>query len=323
MKIIVQIPCKNESDNLKTTIEDIPKRIEGIGDIEILVIDDGSSDDTTKKAIELGVDHVLRFETNRGLARTFAAGMSFSKSLGADIIINTDGDNQYRGEYISLLAKALIDKKAGIVIGARDISSIKHFSWIKKMLQYFGSFIVSLIAGYRIPDAPSGFRAFSSAAAARITILSKYTYTLESLIQAKSKGISVEFIDIKTNPATRESRLMKSSLHYIVKSFRSLIVIIILYEPVWAGLIFGISSLLMLLLGFVLSNNIIIISSIIAAIFNAFFTLLLKVLITHRINTEEAIRFIARYVDPVECASKLGAGSYYCRGVKAYSFIND
>lgn len=320
MKLIIQIPCKNEVDNLEVTLNDLPKEIPGVDSIETFIIDDGSTDETTEKAIELGVDHVLRFETNRGLARTFASALKFSRTLGADIIMHTDADNQYQGKYIKDLVGMLIDSKAGMVVGIRDIADIPHFSKTKKILQRLGSRFVGIIARYPIPDAPSGFRAYTNITASKLTILSRYTYTLETLVQARIKGIKVEFIPIKTNPKLRESRLMASMADYIYKSALSLITIVLLYEPIWVGISASIVAFLLFISGWVWgcgAPTSFLISSI--AAINIFLggwllALLIKFLTANRIQNEDSFLYNEPEYTPIECARRLGASSYYKKG---------
>lgn len=325
MKLIIQIPCKNEKDNLEVTLRDLPTKIPGVDTIETLIVDDGSSDGTTQKAIELGVDHVLRFEANRGLAKTFASAIKFSRALGADIIVHTDADNQYQGKYITDLAQEALSGSAGMVIGARDIDDIVHFSKTKKILQRLGSKFISVIAGFDVSDAPSGFRAYTNLTASELTVLSRYTYTLETLVQARVKGIKVKFIPIKTNPKLRESRLMKSTMDYLLKSAKSLIAIALLYEPFWIGA-FGTA----LAVAFAaLCVPVYFYSTTLAAIIaitgiNLFFGgwvlfLLFQMINTHRIQNENAHIYMEPTYSPLECAKRLGAHSYYRKGEGSFT----
>jgi len=218
LKLIIQIPCLNEEETLQKTLEDLPKKLPGIDQIEILIIDDGSTDGTVKRAIELGVDHVLSFPNNKGLARAFSAGLHACIYLNADIIVNTDADNQYYGGGISKIVEPILKHKADMVIGCRPISEMSEFSFLKKCLQRLGSFIVRQLSNTDIADATSGFRAFSRYAALRINVVSQFSYTLESIIQAGSRSITIVGVSISVNPKTRESRLFKSNWQYIVKS---------------------------------------------------------------------------------------------------------
>lgn len=239
MKLIIQIPCLNEEKTLPLTLKDLPKKIEGIDEIETLVIDDGSSDDTIKVAKENGVDHIVDFTGRKGLARAFKAGIDKCIELGADIIVNTDGDNQYSGEDIEKLVKPILDNKAEMVVGCRDIATIKHFSPVKKCLQAFGSYIVRKFSGTAIADTTSGFRAFSREAALRLNVFSNYTYTLETIIQAGRKNIHIVSVDIRTNEKLRESRLIKSSLRYVLTSSINILRIYLTYEPLKSFLTLG------------------------------------------------------------------------------------
>lgn len=231
MKLIVQIPCYNEEKTLPMTVRDIPRKIEGIDEVKILVINDGSTDNTVSVANKLGVDHILNLPYHRGLAEAFSKGLDKSLELGADIIVNTDGDNQYSGADIAKLVTTLREKKAEIVIGCRDISSIKHFSLTKKILQKAGSFVIRKFSGTNIPDATSGFRAYSRDAALRMNVFSNYTYTIETIIQAGRKGIPMAHVGISTNEKTRESRLIKNIPSYIAKSVSTILRIYLMYEP--------------------------------------------------------------------------------------------
>jgi glycosyltransferase involved in cell wall biosynthesis len=231
MKLIVQIPCYNEEKTLPMTVRDIPRKIEGIDEVKILVINDGSTDNTVSVANKAGVDHILNLPYHRGLAEAFSKGLDKSLELGADIIVNTDGDNQYSGADIAKLVTTLREKKAEIVIGCRDISSIKHFSLTKKILQKVGSFVIRKFSGTNIPDATSGFRAYARDAALRMNVFSSYTYTIETIIQAGRKGIPMAYVGISTNEKTRESRLIKSIPSYIAKSVSTILRIYLMYEP--------------------------------------------------------------------------------------------
>ena len=231
MKLIIQIPCYNERDTLSETVRDLPTAIPGIATIEYLVIDDGSKDGTAALARELGVHHVLRNATNLGLARSFARGLDFALGAGADIIVNTDGDNQYCGADIARLVQPIIRHEAEIVVGDRQTGKIAHFSPGKRLLQRFGSSVVRTFSGVGIPDAVSGFRAISRQAAMRLNIVSSFSYTIEMLIQAGNKNMAVASVPIRTNPKTRESRLFKSISGFIKRSGATTILMYAMYQP--------------------------------------------------------------------------------------------
>lgn len=231
VKLIIQIPCLNERQTLAKTLEDLPNAITGIDVIERLVIDDGSTDGTAEYAKELGVEHIIRFPKRRGLANAFNAGINEAIRLGADIIVNTDGDNQYFGDDIEALLKPILDHEADLTIGERPIQNTPHFSWLKKRLQKWGSRFVSRMSGADIPDAPSGFRAFTRDTALRLNLFSNYTYTLEMLIQAGRSGMTIKSVPIRTNPPTRPSRLMGNMFSYIFKSIITVVRIFIIYRP--------------------------------------------------------------------------------------------
>ncbi|MBI4982296.1 MAG: glycosyltransferase family 2 protein [Candidatus Omnitrophica bacterium] len=239
MKLIIQIPCYNEEKTLPCVISSLPHKIDNIDSIEILVINDGSTDNTIKVANELGVQHILDLHYHHGLAQVFRKGLERSLELGADIIVNTDGDNQYKGQDIPRLIEPIIRKKAEMVIGCRNISEIKHFSFGKKILQKFGSYIVRRFSKTNIPDTTSGFRAYSRDAALRLNVFSTYTYTLETIIQAGRKEIPLAHIGIETNPKLRESRLIKSIPSYVIRSVVTILRIYLMYEPMKFFVKFG------------------------------------------------------------------------------------
>ncbi len=231
MKLIIQIPCYNEEKSLPVTFCAIPKEIKGIDKIEILVINDGSNDNTVQVAKELGINYIVNFSKNLGLARAFDAGLKNCIKYGADIIVNLDADNQYCADDIEKIIEPILNNKADIVIGARPINSIKHFSPLKKLLQKIGSFVMKKISGADILDAPSGFRAFSKNAAMRINIFDNYTYTMESIIQAQRKGLSILSVPIRVNDDLRPSRLVKNNLNYIFRSAKTMLRFFIIYHP--------------------------------------------------------------------------------------------
>ncbi len=231
MKLIVQIPCFNEEHHLPQTWHDLPKTLPGIDELEVLVIDDGSQDRTVEAANALGIQHVLPMRAHVGLARTFQAGLDEALRLGADIIVNTDADNQYRGEDILRLIQPVLTGRADIVVGDRGVAHVAHFSPVKRALQRIGSRVVQLAAGIPIPDAASGFRAYSREAALRLNVLSDFSYTLETLIQAGMFKIPIEFVPITINPQTRKSRLAKSIPHYLLNSGITIIRAYTMYRP--------------------------------------------------------------------------------------------
>lgn len=231
MKLIVQIPCYNEENTLPHTFKDLPDFIEGIDEIEYLIINDGSTDDTVGVAKSLGIHHVVSFKQNKGLAVGFMSGIDACLRLGADIIVNTDADNQYSGSDIKNIVKPIIDGQYDIVIGSRPIDDTEHFSKKKKMLQHLGSWVVRKASNTDIPDAPSGFRAYSRKAAMKLNVINHYTYTLETIIQAGQDKIAMTSVPIKTNPEIRKSRLFKSIGNYIKRSSVTIIRAYMMYKP--------------------------------------------------------------------------------------------
>ena len=231
MKLIIQIPCFNEEETFPCTVNDLPKQIEGIDQIEYLIINDGSIDNTVQVARELGVHHVVNFPNNRGLAKGFMAGIDACLKLGADIIVNTDGDNQYKGDNIEKLIQPILKGEADVVVGDRQVDKVKHFSCMKKILQKIGSRVVRLAAGCNIVDTTSGFRAYSRDAAMRLNVVSDYSYTLETLIDAGRKKMAIKCVPVQVNEPTRKSRLFKSVLSYINKSASTIIRTYTMYKP--------------------------------------------------------------------------------------------
>ncbi|MCP3867187.1 MAG: glycosyltransferase family 2 protein [Gammaproteobacteria bacterium] len=231
MKLIIQIPCLNEEQTLPETLADIPRDIPGIDCTEILVIDDGSTDGTVSVAESLGVEHIIRNKHTKGLAYTFQRGLEVCLQNDADIIVNTDGDNQYAGQDIPKLIQPIIDGTADIVVGDRQTGRIPHFSKAKKMLQWAGSSMVRWLAGVQVPDAVSGFRAISRESAIRLNIVSPFSYTIEMLIQAGKRNMSVSSVPIGTNPKTRESRLFRSIPRFLERSLTTMVRMYAMYKP--------------------------------------------------------------------------------------------
>ena len=260
MKLIIQIPCYNEEKTLELAYRDLPRHIDGIDTIEYLIINDGSKDGTVQKARELGFHHVVSFRRNKGLARGFLAGLDACLRLGADIIVNTDADNQYCGADIEKLVRPILEKKADMVIGERPIDETEHFSWKKKKFQHLGSWVVRVASHTDVPDAPSGFRAYSREAAMRMNVVNEYTYTLETIIQAGRSKMAVASVPIRTNPETRPSRLFSSMWRYMKRSASVIIRSTAMYRPLQffctigailfvLGLVVGIRFLVFFFLG--------------------------------------------------------------------------
>ncbi len=239
MKLIIQIPCYNEESTLGLTLSELPRSLPGIDRIEWLIINDGSRDRTVEVAQASGVDHIVNFKRNQGLAKGFMAGIEASLEAGADIIVNTDADNQYCAGDISKLIRPILEGRAEIVIGARPIQEIKHFSPIKKFLQRLGSLVVRLASNTRIPDAPSGFRAISREAALRLNVFNEYTYTLETIIQAGQRGLSITSVPIRTNGYLRPSRLVKSISAYVQHSIITILRVFMTYRPLQFFMLLG------------------------------------------------------------------------------------
>ncbi len=250
MKLIIQIPCYNEAATLPHTLDSLPRRIPGIDQIETLIVDDGSSDGTAKAAQEAGVDHVVRLPGHLGLAAAFIAGLEAGVKHGADIIVNTDADNQYHAEDIQRLVEPILCGKAQLVIGDRGVASQANFSPAKRMLQRLGSWVIEQASGVKTPDATSGFRAISREAALRTLVLSQYSYTLETLIQAGAERMQVVYVPVRTNPQTRPSRLMRNIPHYLANSTATILRAYTMYRPLRVfSLVGGVLIFLGLLLG--------------------------------------------------------------------------
>lgn len=248
-KLIIQMPCYNEAETLAIALGALPKTVDGFDFVEYLVIDDGSSDNTAEIAKQCGVQHVIKHTKNQGLARAFMTGIKHALEAGADVIVNTDADNQYEAQDIPKLVVPILEKRADIVIGARPIADIAHFSWSKKLLQKIGSWVVRSASRTNIPDAPSGFRAYSRFAAQNMVVFSEYTYTLETIIQAGQKNMAIISVPIRTNADLRPSRLVKSIASYVRRSMGTIIRIYAIYRPMRffgsiGGVLFGLGFLL-------------------------------------------------------------------------------
>ena len=239
MKLIIQIPCYNEAETLEIALNGLPKQIEGIDTIEYLIINDGSKDNTVEVAKNWGVHHIVNFKQNKGLAKGFMAGVDEALRQGADIIVNTDADDQYCGADIEKLVRPILDGKADIVIGARPIDETEHFSPLKKKLQHFGSWVVRKASNTDIPDAPSGFRAYSREAALQLNVVNEYTYTLEQIVQAGRNKIAITSVPIRTNAELRPSRLFSSMFGYVKKSMLTIIRSYIMYKPLQFFIMLG------------------------------------------------------------------------------------
>lgn len=233
MKLIIQIPCYNEAETLEIALNDLPKEIDGIDEIEYLIINDGSQDDTVAVARRWGVHHVVNFRRNKGLAKGFMAGLDACLLNGADIIVNTDADNQYCGKDIAKLIQPILEGRADIVVGERPIDETAHFSPLKKKLQHLGSWVVRKASKTDIPDAPSGFRAYSREAAMHINVVNDYTYTLETIVQAGRNKMAITSVPVRTNPELRESRLFHSMWGYVKKSVLTILRAFLWYKPLY------------------------------------------------------------------------------------------
>ncbi|MFW2333150.1 glycosyltransferase family 2 protein [Ilumatobacter sp.] len=230
-KLIIQIPCFNEAGTLATTLADLPREVPGVDSVEWLVIDDGSIDDTADVARANGVDHVVTHTRNRGLAAAFLTGLDAALHLGADVIVNTDADNQYVADCIPELIAPVCDGSADMVVGERPITAIDDFSWTKKKLQRFGSWVVRRFSGTDVADAPSGFRAIGREAALRLQVFGKFSYTMETLVQANAEGLAVSSVPVRVNPFLRPSRLAKSTFQYLLRSSQTIVRSFALYYP--------------------------------------------------------------------------------------------
>lgn len=231
MKLIIQIPCFNEAETLAIALAALPRSVAGFDKVEWLIIDDGSTDDTAKVAIDNGVDHVISHHQNQGLAKAFMTGLDNCLRLGADVIVNTDADNQYHADDIPKLTQPILDHRAEFVIGERPIETIEHFSPVKKLLQKLGSWVVRMASNTNIPDAPSGFRAMSRTVAQQLMVFNNYTYTLETIIQAGQKNMAITSVPVRVNEDLRPSRLVKSIPSYIKRSIITILRIFIIYRP--------------------------------------------------------------------------------------------
>ncbi|MDA3913409.1 glycosyltransferase family 2 protein [Oleiagrimonas sp.] len=247
MKLIIQMPCLNEAETLAIALADLPREVEGFDTVEWLIIDDGSTDNTAEIASANGVHHVVRHPVNRGLAVGFMTGIEACLELGADVIVNTDADNQYCGADICKLTAPVLAHEADIVIGARPIDQTKHFSWIKKKLQRLGSWAVRIASGTNVVDAPSGFRAMSREAAMRLNVFTAYTYTLETIIQAGQSNLRISSVAVRTNADLRPSRLVKSIPSYVKRSLLTILRVFMIYRPLafyfWVGSVFMLTGL--------------------------------------------------------------------------------
>ncbi len=248
MKLVVQIPCLNEEATLPLVLESIPKHIDGIDEIDVVIIDDGSTDRTAEVAREYGVTHIVKHTRTMGLARSFADGIEYALAHGADIVVNTDGDNQYPQERIGDLVAPILDGRADIVIGDRQTQSIAHFSPFKKAMQRFGSWVVNRAAGTQLPDAASGFRAYSRYSLYRLNVVTQFSYCMETIIQAGNKRLAITSVPITTNPKTRESRLFSNVFEHMMKSGQAILRSYIMFKP-WSvfrslAILFGVLGLI-------------------------------------------------------------------------------
>jgi glycosyltransferase involved in cell wall biosynthesis len=239
LKLIIQIPCYNEAETLEIALNDLPKQIDGIDEIEYLIINDGSKDNTVEVAKNWGVNYVVDLKRNKGLAKGFMAGLDACLRNGADIIVNTDADNQYCADDIEKIVRPILEGKTDIVIGARPVDDTEHWSPLKKKLQHFGSWVVRKASRSDIPDAPSGFRAYSREAAMRLNVVNEYTYTLETIVQAGRSKIAMESVPIRTNAELRPSRLFSSMFGYVKKSMLTILRAFMMYRPLMVFSVIG------------------------------------------------------------------------------------
>jgi glycosyltransferase involved in cell wall biosynthesis len=249
MKLIIQIPCFNEAETLGVTLAALPRQVAGFDEVEWLVIDDGSTDGTADVARRMGVDHVVRHICNRGLAHAFMSGVDSCLVLGADVIVNTDADNQYNADDIPALTAPILEQRADLVIGARPIPSMDNFSRVKKLWQRLGSWVVRVVSGTDVKDAPSGFRAISRHAAQHMMVFDSYTYTLETIIQAGQKNLQIVNVPVRVNPELRPSRLVKNIAAYIKRSILTMVRVFVIYRPTR---VFGTLAIIMLGAGLLL-----------------------------------------------------------------------
>src|SRR5690606_24644159 len=249
MKLIIQIPCLNEASTLAIAVGALPRQVEGFDAVEWLIIDDGSTDETAALARELGVDHVVRHPVNRGLATAFMTGMGACLRLGADVIVNTDADNQYEAQDIPKLTAPILAGEADMVVGSRPIDDTEHFSWIKKKLQRLGSWAVRMASKTTVEDAPSGFRAISRETAMRLNVFNAYTYTLETIIQAGQSNLRIASVPVRTNDDLRPSRLVKSIPSYVKRSLLTILRVFVIYRPLalffWTSMVFLLAGLVL------------------------------------------------------------------------------